>query len=225
MRNDLLNDARDALDESIEVLSLSIEESVGTGIELTEEKQCITIPVPGGWQIILLSTLKPNEKVEVTAHELGHLLLKGEGLFAVSCGDKDEPETILVSEMNNVIFHHFVINRLVENYKISSNMHLDSRKNILKNGHELIKEYRNETIILHRIGLHLLDLAITTTGKDKRIGELVNLSERVKEAFEIGQELLVYPDLNLPPGEQWRRIKEFLERLGYDASKAHLSGS
>ncbi len=162
MKNDLLDDVKNLLDESIEFLSYPMEDLAGMGYNLSLENPVMSIPVPGGWRIITLDSLQPAEKAQLIAHELAHLQVKGEGLFTVSMGDEFGPEAILAGEINNVIFHHFIINRLEKEYGIGNDVHLAHRKKILENGQELMDEYSGETIQLHCIGLHLLDLAITT---------------------------------------------------------------
>lgn len=181
-----------ALEENIETIALSEEEAVMSGFEISTDRPAVSIAVPGGWQIIILNTLTPTEQLQILSHELGHLLLKGEGLFEVKLGE-EWSENYLAQRMNSVIFHHLLIDRLARDYQIGNEYPLSLLKGILQQGEEFISEYADEPLVLTGIGLQLLDLIINTDGHEERIRELLTLSERAQQAFESGEEFLIYP--------------------------------
>ncbi|AZR73229.1 hypothetical protein BBF96_07425 [Anoxybacter fermentans] len=221
MQRDLKKDVLEILEEPVEFFKLSSEEAAMVGYYISEKNPAFCERIPGGWRIYISKDLNTIQQAEVAAHELAHLLLKGEGLYSVSLGE-DWPESYLAMEINNVISHHFIITRLKKDYGIGSNLHISLRESILTNGQQMIEEYSEEYVMLHGIGLHLLDLFLTAKKHKKRIEELLELSDKVKESFEIGEKLLVYPSHQISAEEQWLRISEFLQRLGYDIDNARL---
>ncbi len=219
----LKDDVSELLEEQVETLALSAEEGIMAGYSISYESPALTVAIPGGWRIVILNTINPGEQLEIVAHELGHLLLKAEGLYDVKLTE-DWSEKYLTSQINSVIAHHFLIERLLSEYAIPSTYHLELQKNILTTGEELIKDAGDEPLILHGIGLRLLDLIINTDGEEDRIRELLTCSEQIVKAFELGEELLVYPIHQLPAEDQYRRIKDFFQRLGYKNLPIRLSG-
>ena len=225
MLKDLKRDVMDVLEENVEFLKLSLEEAAFAGYGISEKNPVECLRVPGGWRIVVVNTLSHIQSAEALGHELGHLLFLGEGLHTISFGYGDDwAEDYLAEEINSVTAHHFIYPRLEEDYGIDSSIVLGQRKALLHDGEEVIAEYSEEPIILHAIGLHLLDLAYTTTGKENRIMELTELSGYVRDAYLAGEEHLIYPEPNLPSHEQWQRVKNFLVRLGYDPGLARLIG-
>lgn len=225
MLRDLNADVLNSLEEAVDVVPMSEDEATFMGYDISVENPVQCLPVPGGWRIVVLNSLSQIQLAEAIAHEMGHLLLKAEGLASVSIGYGDDwEENYLAAEINSMIAHHFIVPRLEKDYGIDSSLILGLRKGILRDGEEIIGEYSEEPVMLHAIGLHLLDLAKTVQGKSTRIGQLLEISGYVKEAFRVGEEFLIYPRPDLPHEEQWQRLKNFLVRLGYDPTDARLIG-
>lgn len=225
MLRDLKADVQNSLEEAVNVVPLSEEDATFAGYDISTDNPVQCLPVPGGWRIVVLNSLSQIQLAEAIAHELGHLLLKAEGLASISIGYGDDwEEDYLASEVNSVLAHHFIVPRLERDYGLDSSLILSLRKGILTDGEEIIGEYSEEPVMLHAIGLHLLDLSKTVQGKNSRIGGLLEISSYVKEAFRAGEELLIYPRPDLPHEEQWQRLKNFLVRLGYNPEDARLIG-
>lgn len=223
MQRNLKQDVLERLDGALEFLPAGGENAVAWGYDLTHENPVITIQVPGGYRIVILNTLSAQEQAELIAHELGHLLLQSEELYSVSMME-DGPEVYLTQEMNNVIFHHFIIERLAKDYGIGSSIHFKYRKKVLERIDQLLAEYEDESILLYGLGLHLLDLSITTSDQQEKITEILEKSPRIKRAFELGQEWLVYPHSKISVEEQWKRISNFVQYFGYDPIDIRLRG-
>lgn len=223
MQMDLKEDLLEVLDDAVEFLSMTEADAVAYGYLLDLRHPSVCLPVPGGWRIVTLSTLTQGEETEVLSHELGHLLLLGEGLARVNLGE-EEPEKVLAEEINNVVAHRFLIPRLANHYQISSDLPLRLRASMLEEGEEQIRELAGEKMMLHAFGLYLLDLAETVEEIRGRVRDLLTLSAEVQASYEAGQEYLLYPMANIPVEEQYERIKAYLERLDYQTDLLRLCG-
>lgn len=223
MQRNLKQDVLERLDGALEFLPAGGENAVAYGYDLTEDNPVITIQVPGGYRIVVLNTLSQQGQAELIAHELGHLLLQTEGLYTVSMME-DGPEEYLAQEMNNVIFHHFIIERLAKDYGLGNSIHLKHRKKILERIDQLIAEYEDESILLYSLGLYLLDLSITTSDQKEEIAEILEKFPQIKRAYELGQEWLIYPHSEISAEEQWKRISNFVQHFGYDPIDIRLRG-
>lgn len=223
MQRDLRLDVMELLEEQVKFMALMEEEAAAMGFSLTEQRPSLCVQIPGGWQIFILKTLTLDDQAEMMAHELGHLLLAGEGLLRVSL-DEDWSEGYLAQEMNNVVAHRLMLGRLRKEYGFTTDLHIRLREQVLTQGRELLEEYEGEKTMLQGIGLHLLDLAETTRGNEKQIEELLGMSPIVAQSYEAGREFLLYPVHPMAPEEQWQRMKGFLQRLGYDAAHVRLHG-
>lgn len=223
MRNNLHLDVMELLEEQVKFLALTEGEAASMGLILTVEQPSLCVRIPGGWQILILKTLTLHDQAEMMAHELGHLLLQGEGLLQVSLGDQ-WPEVYLAQEINNVVAHRLMLGRLHKEYGFTIDLPVRLRERLLRQGRELLEEYADEVVMLHAIGLHLLDLAETTRGNEEKIHELRQASLCVDQSYEAGREFLLYPAQPMEPEVQWQRMKGYLHSLGYDTTDVRLHG-
>ena len=222
MQRDIHQDVLNKLEQAVEFYTISPEEGASVGADITEENPVQCVRIPGGWRVYISKELNNMEQAEAAAYELGRLLLKAEGLYLVNLGE-NWIEEYLARSMNDVIIDHFVVERLRADYAIGNDLMVKLKRRVLENAKELIAEYEDETTMLYGVGLRLLNLASISIEDEYKVEEVINLSDRVKKAYQLGDELLIYPEHTISPEEQWSRISKFLEKLGYDAEKARLS--
>lgn len=223
MKRDLRLEVIERLEEQVKFLAMAEEEAAALGYTLTEEKPSLCLRIPGGWQILILKTLPLHDQAEMMAHELGHLLLAAEGLLQANLGD-EWPERYLAQEINCVVAHRLMLGRLRREYGFSTGFYQRLRERVLEQGLELLAEYEGETVMLYGLGLHLLDLAQTTRGNEEQIRAMLERSPAAARSYEAGREYLLYPVHPMEPEEQWRRMKGFLRRIGYDPADLRLHG-
>lgn len=222
MQKDIHQDVLRKLDHPVDFYTISPDEAAAVGADITEENPFQCERVPGGWRIYISKELGDIEQAEAAAYELARLLLKAEGLYMVNLGEM-WTDKYLAQAINNVITDRFVVDKLRNDYAIGNELMIKLKKPLLEDSQRLIEEYQDESVMLYGLGLSLLNLATIWPEKRAKIETVIEDSDKVKKAYQLGEELLLYPEYTISPEEQWSRISRFLGELGYDKEEARLS--
>lgn len=190
--------------------------------QLGEGRPATLLDDESGAEIWVLDTLSTEEQLLAEAHELMHLLLEAEGLFAV----RYDPDPNLAVAINNVVSHHHLVAQLEQRYGISSDLHLDTLRESMGHRETAVRQAMkslaarplwdryDEQAFLFRIGLALLDTHLTCADAQVAVGSILGVSPAVRRSFEAAQRHLILPFPALDEPTQQARVRAFMSELG-----------
>ena len=186
-----------------------------SGFYVDEERDGIMCPGPDGTSIIMIwDELNSEEKIQVEAHELCHLLLKYSGLSAIDINCSSEIEEELFLSINNAISHHKLIYLLDHKYNISSSSFLTQHEKVINNlENTLIKIMKDKPNYYNVWGVQLYDSARILPSRKEEIIFALEKYPRINSAFKIAHDYLGKITIDMKEEKQLELIESFKKEL------------
>lgn len=166
-------------------------------------------------QVNILKCNDEDKMTQAEAHELGHIYIREKGIVGIET-EEEGPMKYLILELNNAISHRFVIKALLQEFEISSKIHLDLRSHSLTSVSKDIEALIDEVEILHGIGLKLYDISITIPDLKVETEKLARKNNEVYKAYRVSGVYLSRIESDTSRSEQEELINMLFLELGYE---------
>jgi hypothetical protein len=165
--------------------------------------------------IDVLNTLIDSEYSQSVCHEFGHIAANWHGLISVRYNNDDLDLNPLIFNINNSIAHLWIINYL-NNRSIPSDFHLNKLGLAIDTFEQDIEDLRLDRVRLHGLGVRLFDIYVTIPHLREQVSSKVVKNPDVKFSYRLAQKYLTNIVPELDQFKQFKAIKMFLKKLGYN---------
>ncbi len=167
------------------------------------------------YKILILNSLSNEETIQVEAHELAHLLLAHLNPGLISFTPKGtRPIDWLKEAVNNTISHKTIIDILLTDYNISSDVHLAGLSSSINGiSKQIEKCYCLPDLIKVRLGVILFDIERTLPNSEVEVARVSSMNSRVREALVASRNHLSLISTKMERAAQYQEVRNFIESI------------
>lgn len=173
-------------------------------------------------EITVSKELAGRDLIEAKAHEMGHTILRYQGLVAFEIADRDLAEQAcgteanqLCTEINNAISHRFLLPMLKSQYNIDSLLQHRLRCQSPECTAKILSDFEGDTTISHIEGIVAYDLLQCKLVETEQVELILDIDNKIRYAFELSVEHLSKIEIGMPIETQVKIFVDYLEKLGH----------